>query len=121
MGGAEEGRSRNGRCHPAQSEHRLQCRRYHQPYAGLLAAVELGFCRSGVETMSVRLSILLVSAVGWAMSGSVAAADPQPGSTQGARAQTDPSQRICEDITQVGSRLATKRICATRAEWSAMR
>lgn len=29
----------------------------------------------------------------------------------------DPNERICEDVTQTGSRLATKRFCATRAEW----
>jgi hypothetical protein len=29
----------------------------------------------------------------------------------------DPNQRICEDVTQTGSRLATKRYCATRSEW----
>ena len=31
----------------------------------------------------------------------------------------DPNQRICEDIVQTGSRLATKRFCGTRAEWEA--
>ncbi len=29
----------------------------------------------------------------------------------------DPNERICEDVVQIGSRLATKRFCATRAEW----
>ena len=29
----------------------------------------------------------------------------------------DPNEKICEDIVQTGSRLATKRICATRSEW----
>ena len=29
----------------------------------------------------------------------------------------DPNERICQTITPVGSRLATKRYCATRAEW----
>ena len=31
----------------------------------------------------------------------------------------DPNQRVCEDIVQTGSRLATKRFCGTRAEWDA--
>jgi hypothetical protein len=31
---------------------------------------------------------------------------------------TDPNERICENITLTGSRLATKRICATRAQWA---
>lgn len=30
----------------------------------------------------------------------------------------DPNERICEKITPVGSRLATKRFCGTRAEWA---
>jgi hypothetical protein len=49
-------------------------------------------------------------------------ADPaQPVSSEKVRPPADPNQKICQDITQVGSRLATKRICATRAEWAAMR
>lgn len=30
----------------------------------------------------------------------------------------DPNERICEKITPLGSRLATKRFCGTRAEWA---
>ena len=33
----------------------------------------------------------------------------------------DPNEKICEDITMVGSRLAVKRICATRSEWAERR
>jgi hypothetical protein len=33
----------------------------------------------------------------------------------------DPDEKICERITPVGSRLATKRVCATRAEWEQRR
>lgn len=29
----------------------------------------------------------------------------------------DPNERICETIPMIGSRLATKRFCGTRAEW----
>lgn len=29
----------------------------------------------------------------------------------------DPNERVCETIKPLGSRLATKRVCATRAEW----
>ncbi len=35
------------------------------------------------------------------------------------KAAPDPNQRICEDIVQTGSRLASKRFCGTRAEWEA--
>jgi len=31
---------------------------------------------------------------------------------------TDPNEKVCENITVVGSRLARKRVCATRAEWA---
>ena len=31
---------------------------------------------------------------------------------------TDANEKVCEKITIVGSRLATKKICATRAEWA---
>jgi hypothetical protein len=37
----------------------------------------------------------------------------------GDKPAADPNQRICEDIVQTGSRLATKRFCGTRAEWEA--
>ena len=30
---------------------------------------------------------------------------------------TNPNERICEDVTQSGSRVVTKRFCGTRAEW----
>lgn len=30
----------------------------------------------------------------------------------------DMNERICENITPIGSRLATKRFCGTRAEWA---
>ena len=41
------------------------------------------------------------------------AADPSPAKKSG----YDPKERICENIILTGSRLATKRFCATRAEW----
>lgn len=33
----------------------------------------------------------------------------------------DPNERVCEDITAVGSRLAVRRVCGTRAEWAEKR
>jgi hypothetical protein len=42
-----------------------------------------------------------------------------PSSSQ--RPAADPNQKICEDLTVIGSRLARKRICATRAEWEQKR
>ena len=33
----------------------------------------------------------------------------------------DPNEKVCESLTMVGSRLAKKRVCATRAEWEERR
>ena len=33
----------------------------------------------------------------------------------------DPNEKICENIVPVGTRLARKRVCATRAEWEERR
>ena len=33
----------------------------------------------------------------------------------------DPHEKICENMTQIGSRLAKRRVCATRAEWAERR
>ncbi len=33
----------------------------------------------------------------------------------------DPNEKVCEKIQVLGSRLAVKRVCATRAEWAARR
>lgn len=33
----------------------------------------------------------------------------------------DPNEIVCEKITAIGSRVATKRVCATRAEWAEKR
>ena len=29
----------------------------------------------------------------------------------------DPNEKVCEDITETGSRLGAKRFCATRSQW----
>lgn len=41
-----------------------------------------------------------------------------PAQTQAPR---DPNEKVCETVSQVGSRLSKKKICATRAEWAEMR
>jgi hypothetical protein len=33
------------------------------------------------------------------------------------KAAKDPNEKVCENQTVIGSRLATHRVCATRAEW----
>ena len=41
-----------------------------------------------------------------------APAGKQPNTSTG-----DPNEKICEKVPVIGSRLASKRFCATRAEW----
>jgi hypothetical protein len=45
------------------------------------------------------------------------AADPTLGSGDGGRS----AKMICKSQTQIGSRLGTKRICKTKAEWDDLR
>lgn len=71
--------------------------------------------------MSLRSTAMILSVLCWAANASVAAAQDTETPAQTQRPKLDPNQRICEDVTQVGSRLATKRICATRAEWAEKR
>jgi hypothetical protein len=40
----------------------------------------------------------------------------QPASN-GSTAAADPNEKVCQNETVVGSRLAKRRVCATRAEW----
>ena len=37
------------------------------------------------------------------------------------KSKYDPAEIVCEKITVIGSRLAVKRVCATRAEWAERR
>jgi hypothetical protein len=60
----------------------------------------------------MHIRIALIAAVALAASG--AYAQQNPPQQKGA---PDPNEKICEDVVQTGSRLATKRFCATRSEW----
>ncbi len=40
---------------------------------------------------------------------------------QGQSRPKDPNEKICEKQSVVGSRLAVRRVCATRAEWAEKR
>lgn len=62
--------------------------------------------------MKTRPGICLAAAaLSWLSAPSLAQEAAKPSTHR------DPNERICEKITPVGSRLATKRYCATRAEW----
>jgi hypothetical protein len=61
-----------------------------------------GFARVGSAALVALVGSILATA-------GATAAEP--------KAPRDPNEKICQVITPVGSRLATKKICATRAEW----
>lgn len=42
----------------------------------------------------------------------------QPSQPQAAKPSRDPNEIVCERQQQLGSRLATERVCKTRAEWA---
>lgn len=63
--------------------------------------------------MLTRLAAALVLAASFIPTPAFAEKDQAPNTSTG-----DPNERICENITLIGSRLATKRFCGTRAEWA---
>ncbi len=62
--------------------------------------------------MHGRLTVL----VGALMIPAASLAAPAPQLSGG-----DPNEKICENVSQIGSRLSKKRVCATRAEWAERR
>ena len=63
--------------------------------------------------MIVRLVAIAIS-IGLMGHAPVSAQNaPAPNTNAG-----DPNERICENITMTGSRLAVKRFCGTRAQWA---
>ena len=71
--------------------------------------------------VSIHAAFLIAAAacIGATPSG---AQPVQPARTPSqARPPADPNQKICEDMSEIGSRLAVKRICATRSEWQQKR
>ena len=71
--------------------------------------------------MNMRSGLLLTAALGWSAASSAAAQSTDQSSSSAKRPAADPSQIVCEDITSVGSRLATKRQCMTRGQWAEQR
>lgn len=51
----------------------------------------------------------------------VAGAAPDGTVVAPAASTTNSNEKICENIPEIGSRLAKKRVCATRAEWEEKR
>jgi hypothetical protein len=66
-------------------------------------------CREEVS-MLTQLSFTLIAAL--SIGSAAPAEEPKP------KKALDPNEKVCETITVVGSRLATRKVCATRAEWA---
>jgi hypothetical protein len=66
--------------------------------------------------MHLFLRSIPLTAVTIGLSFSTPAFTQQSASQQ--KPTADPNERVCEDIVQTGSRIATKRFCGTRAEWA---
>jgi len=73
--------------------------------------------------MPVGLALMFAASV--AGSPATAAAQPVTGGNDGVAAQKAyddyMNEKVCESITVTGSRLGSRRFCATRAEWAARR
>lgn len=72
------------------------------------------------------LRICLITLVATSVAASPAAAQtmtpPAPSApAQPARPAKDPSEIICEKQEELGSRLASTKVCHTRAEWADLR
>jgi hypothetical protein len=61
---------------------------------------------------SLLVSVLVALQAAPAQAGTEARPEKMP---------ANPNERVCQEIKPVGSRLAVRRICATRAEWKEMR
>ena len=71
--------------------------------------------------MRLRSSLFVVGALVGLVAGPVLAQSaPTPANNQGKKA-LDPNEVVCEKQEVIGSRLAAKRICRTRAEWAEQR
>jgi hypothetical protein len=64
------------------------------------------------------MSVRLIAAAAVCLAGVTAPAAGQAPSQPRQDQAGDPNERICEDIKTLGSRLAKKRFCGTRAEWA---
>ena len=69
--------------------------------------------------MLPRCSVIAIASL--ALCNSAAFADPPTTTTSSASRAPDPNEKVCADLIVTGSRIAKQRICATRAEWEAMK
>jgi hypothetical protein len=67
--------------------------------------------------MKLRSTLFLLPAIA-GLSTVSTAQSPQAPAEQPPKKAFDPNEVVCEKQTVAGSRLATKRVCMTRAQWA---
>ena len=67
--------------------------------------------------MKLRSTLFLLAALGGLSSVSIGQTTQAPAG-QPPKKAFDPNEVVCEKQTVAGSRLATKRVCMTRAQWA---
>jgi hypothetical protein len=67
--------------------------------------------------MRSRTTLFLLAAIAGISTASIAQTTPPPAS-QTPKKSLDLNEVVCEKQTVPGSRLATKRVCMTRAQWA---
>ena len=67
--------------------------------------------------MKLRSTLILLAALG-GVSTIATAQTTQASAVQPPKKAVDPNEVVCEKQTVAGSRLATKRVCMTRAQWA---
>jgi hypothetical protein len=70
------------------------------------------------RAMAKMAGIAVIAGLGLAMS---AVSIEAKADSRSERMAADPNEKVCENIKVIGSRLAVKRVCATRAEWKEKR
>ena len=60
-------------------------------------------------------AVLLAAPAAWAPASAQAPAQPQQRNAKPAR---DPNEIVCERQKEIGSRLASTKVCKTRAQWA---
>ena len=69
--------------------------------------------------MIVRVAhVAVLAAASLVASASAAAQEPTPSAQEQPKAAAPKEDKYCETITMIGSRLAKKKFCGTRAEWA---
>lgn len=73
--------------------------------------------------MALRAGLfaLIAASIGASSALAQTAAPPAPSSTDPGKKAKDPNEIVCEKQQEPGSRLASAKVCHTRAEWADLR